>query len=76
MVFVKYNSIKSDIFFNPIFIPGFSVPRFFRVQFQGSDPGCRVQAPGPGFRSSRIYVIKFHMINSHNANKSITIYRK
>ena len=24
MVFVKHNSLKSDIFFNPIFIPGFS----------------------------------------------------
>ena len=36
MVFVKRNSIKSDIFFNPIFIPGFS----------GS--GSRVQGPGQG----------------------------
>ena len=24
MVFVKHNSLKSDMFFNPIFIPGFS----------------------------------------------------
>ena len=42
MVFVKRNSLKSDIFFNPIFIPGFS----------GS--GSRVWVQGPGFRSSRI----------------------
>ena len=32
MVFVKHNSLKSDILFNPIFIPGFSGSRFFRVQ--------------------------------------------
>ena len=49
MVFVKHNSLKSDIFFNPIFIPGFSEYRFFRVQvFQGLGPwsGSRVQGPG------------------------------
>ena len=62
MVFVKHNSLKSYIFFNPIFIPGFSGSRFFRVQvFQG--PGFsgskffRVQDPGPGSRSgSRVWV--------------------
>ena len=44
MVFVKHNSLKSDIFFNPIFIPGFSESRFFRVQvFQGPGPGSRVR---------------------------------
>ena len=43
MVFVKHNSRKSDIFFNPIFIPGFSGSRFFRVQVQGPDPGSRVR---------------------------------
>ena len=51
MVFVKHNSLKSDIFFDPIFIPGFSESRFFRVQvFQGPDPGSgsRVQGPGTG----------------------------
>ena len=37
MVFVKQNSVKSHIFFNPIFIPCFSGSRFFRVQvFKGS----------------------------------------
>ena len=46
MVFVKHNSLKSDIFFNPMFIPGFSGFRFsgfrfFRVQvFQGPGLGC------------------------------------
>ena len=48
MVFIKHNSLKSDIFFNPIFFQvfqgsAFSRSRFFRV---------RVQGPGPGFRSS------------------------
>ena len=67
MVFVKHNSLKSDISFNPIFIPGFSGSRFFRVlvqdpgpgsrvrvRVQGPGPGCRVrvQGTGPGFRSS------------------------
>ena len=66
MIFLKHNFLKSDIFFNLIFIPCFSESMFFRVQvFQG--PGflgsrfCRVQifcvqvfqGPGPGFRSSR-----------------------
>ena len=53
MVFVKLNSLKSDIFFNPIFISGFSGSRFFRAKvFQGPGPGSRswVQGPGPGFR--------------------------
>ena len=35
MVFVKHKSLKSDTFFNPIFIPDFSGSRFFRVQIQG-----------------------------------------
>ena len=53
MVFVKRNSLKLDIFFNPIFIPGFSGSRFFRVQvFQGPGPGfgSRVQGLAPGSR--------------------------
>ena len=58
MVLIKHNSLKSDIFFNPIFIPGFSGSRFFRVQVFQS-PGfsgsrfLRVQVfqgPGPGSR--------------------------
>ena len=64
MVFVKHSSLKSDIFLNPIFIPGFSETRFFRVQvfqnlgFSGSRvfkvqvrvqvPGSRVRVQGPG----------------------------
>ena len=36
MVFLKHNSVKSDIFFNPIFIPCYAAWRFFRVHvFQG-----------------------------------------
>ena len=62
MVFVKHNSLKSDIFFNLIFIPDFSGSRFFRAQvfegpgFPGSrffrvqGPGSRVQGPRPGSR--------------------------
>ena len=47
MVLIKHNSLKSDTFFNPIFIPGFSGSRFFRAQvFQGpgfSGSGSRFQ---------------------------------
>ena len=57
MVFVKHNSLKSNIFFNPIFIPGFSGSGS-RVRVQGPESGSRVQGPGPGsgpgFRSSHI----------------------
>ena len=34
MVLIKHNSLKSDIFFNPIFFPGFSGSRFFKVRVQ------------------------------------------
>ena len=43
MVFLKNNSLKSDIFFNPIFIPCLSESMFF---------GVPVQGPGPGFSES------------------------
>ena len=55
MVLIKQNSLKSDIFFNPIFIPGFSGSgSLVRVQGTGPGPGSRVwvQGPGTGFRSS------------------------
>ena len=48
MVFVKHNFLKSDILFNPIFIPGFSGSRFFRVQVFQS----------PGFSGSRFFRIQ------------------
>ena len=50
MVLIKHNPLKSDIFLNPIFIPGFSGSMFFRVQvFQSPSPGSgsRVQGSGP-----------------------------
>ena len=60
MIFIKHNSLKSDKFFNPIFIPGFSGSMFFRVQvFQGpcfsGSMFFKVQvfqgpSPGPGSR--------------------------
>ena len=56
MVFLKRNSLKSDIFSSPMFIhvsesPGFSGSSFFRVWVQG--PGL---GPGSGFRSSPLFV--------------------
>ena len=58
MVFVKHNSLQSDIFFNPIFIPGFSRSRFFRVQvFRVQDFRVPIQGPGPGSRV-RVQVIE------------------
>ena len=60
MVLIKHNPLKSDIFLNPIFIPGFSGSMFFRVQvFQGpcfsGSMFFKVQvfqgpSPGPGSR--------------------------
>ena len=51
MVFVKHNSLKLDIFFNPIVIPGFSGSGS-RVQGPGPESRVRVQGPvlGPGSR--------------------------
>ena len=67
MVFVKHNSLKSDILFNPIFIPGFSGSRFFRIQvFQGPGSGSSVQGPGPGFRSSHSYML-FDELKCYNS---------
>ena len=58
MVLIKHNYLKPDIFFNPIFIPGFSEPTFLgsgsrvRVRVQGLGQG-----PGFGFRV-RVQVIE------------------
>ena len=47
MVFIKHNSLKSDIYFNPLSTPCFSGSRLFRVQvFQGRS------FQGPGFSGS------------------------
>ena len=43
MVLIKHNYLKSDIFFNTIFTPGFSGSRFFRVQGPDPGPGSRVR---------------------------------
>ena len=48
MVLIKHNYLKSDIFFNSIFIPGFSGSRFFRFLGSGPGSGSRVQVQGPG----------------------------
>ena len=45
MVFIKHNSIRSDIHFNPIFISSFLGPKFSRVQV----------FLGPGFSRSRFF---------------------
>ena len=71
MVLIEHKYLKSDIFFNPIFIPGFSGSRFFRVQgfrvgVQGPDPRSRawvqVQGPGPGYRSSPERILEKQLI--------------
>ena len=54
MVFIKHNSLKSDIFFNVVIIPCFSGFMLFRVQsFLGSRL-FRVFL-GPGFSVSRFF---------------------
>ena len=67
MVFVKHNSLKSDIFFNPIFIPDFSGSKFFRVQVsQGLDfsgSASRVQGPKSGSRV-QVQVLEVALMNA------------
>ena len=48
MVFIKHNCLKSDIFFNPIFVPGFSGSMLFRVHVIQS----------PDFSESRFFRVK------------------
>ena len=57
MVFIKHNSLKSDIFFNVVIIPCFSGFMLFRVQsFLGSRL-FRVFL-GPGFSVSRFFRVQ------------------
>ena len=66
MVFVKHNSLKSDIFFNPIFFPGFSGSGS-SVRFQGPGPGSRVWVQGSGSGSRvRVQVLE---VGSENVFK-------
>ena len=69
MVFIKHNSLKSDIYFNSTFIPCFLGSKFLRVQdFQGPDFSesrfFRVQVflgpgfPEAGFSGSRFFWFK------------------
>ena len=64
IVLLKHNSLKSDIFFNLIFISCFSWPRFFRVQvFQGpaysGSRFFRVQViHGRDFSGSRFFKVR------------------
>ena len=54
MAFLKHNSLKSDIIFNPICIPCFSESMFFRVQVFHDPSFFRVQViQGPGFSRCR-----------------------
>ena len=64
MIFLEHNSLKWDIFFNPIFIPCFSESMFFRVRvfqnpgFSGSR-SFRVQVfLGPRFLGSRFFRVR------------------
>ena len=62
MVLIKHNYLKSDIFFNPIFIPGFSGSRVFMEQvFRVQVFRVRVQGPGSGSRI-RVQVIEVAVI--------------
>ena len=53
MIFIKNDSLKSDTFFNAIFIPCFPGSIFSRVHvFQGPD------FSGPGFSGSRFFRVQ------------------
>ena len=59
MVLIKHNSLKSDISFNPIFIPGFSGSRFLRVQVFQS----------PGFSGSRFFRVQIQALGPESESK-------
>ena len=52
MIFINHNSLKSDIFFNPILIPCFPGSIFFRVQV----------FLGPGFSKSRFFTVQVFLV--------------
>ena len=57
MVFIKHNSLKSDIFFNPIFVLCFSGSILFRVHV------FRIQIfQGPGFAGSRFFRVRVQVL--------------
>ena len=63
MVFLKHNSVKSGIFFNAIFIPGFSGSRSrVRVQSPGSGSRVRVQVLDIAWENTcaRVSFLKFY----------------
>ena len=65
MVFIKHNSLKSDIFLNPIFMPCFSGSMFFSAQvFQGLGPGSgsRFQKQPHNFCFTQAVDLKFNQI--------------
>ena len=64
MVLINHNYLKLDIFFNSIFIPGFSESRFFRVQV------FKVRVQGPGSR------VQVQVIEVTLAKQLITIFQK
>ena len=69
MVFIKHNSLKSDIFVNPIFIPGFSGSSFFKIQvsqgpgFSGS--GSRVQVQVLEVATQKSLLTQFIILTSY-----------
>ena len=84
--FIKHNSLKSDLFFNPKFIPCLSGSRFFRVQiFQG--PGfsrsrfLRAQVfwfqviQGPGFSrsGSRVRIQVLEVVQNNRVRNLFTL---
>ena len=75
MVFIKHNSLKSDIFFNLIIIPCFSGFMLFRMQvFQGpcfsASRFLMVQVfRGPGFTGSRFFRVRVQVLEV--ANKTV-----
>ena len=59
MVFIKHNSLKLDIYFDPIFVPCFSGSRFFRVPSFSGSRFFRVQVfLGPGFSGPRFFRVR------------------
>ena len=84
MVFIKYNCLQPNIFFNRMFIPCFSGSIFFRVPVHSSGSSFRsgsvfsgwrfmiqVQGLGPGFISSVLFIHSLFWIDKFTDNKTV-----
>ena len=64
MIFIKYNSLKSDTFFSLILIPWFSRSLFFRFRFSGFSFFSVQVFQSPDFSRSRFFRDRSRILTS------------